>query len=139
MKAHDLERFTGAQESDYLTALRELRSGRKRSHWIWYIFPQLKGLGSSQFAEYYGLSGIEEARAYAAHPILAARLEEITKVLLELPDRKIEDIFGYPDYLKVHSCMTLFDLVSPESLYASVLNRYFKGKKDKGTLGLLGL
>ena len=133
---HSLERFVVAQERMYPRALEEVKNGKKVTHWIWYIFPQLKGLGTSNNSIYYGLDDIEEARAYLAHPILGARLREITTVVLEA-DKDVEDIFGGIDTIKVHSCMTLFAEIADDDLFAKVLEKYFEGEKDKKTLQLL--
>ncbi|MBQ7217264.1 MAG: DUF1810 domain-containing protein, partial [Synergistaceae bacterium] len=108
MKTYDLERFTKVQEYNYPVALREMRDGRKRSHWIWYIFPQLKGLGRSHRAQVYGIEDIDEARAYLAHPVLGARLQEISEALMQLESSDPSEVMGgYPDDMKLQSCMTL--------------------------------
>lgn len=133
---NSLERFVSAQERMYPRALEEVRNGRKVSHWIWYIFPQLKGLGTSNNSRYYGLDGIEEARAYLAHPILGARLREITTALLQ-SDKSADDIFGGIDTVKVRSCMTLFNEIADDGLFAKVLEKCFEGKADSKTLELL--
>ena len=135
---HSLERFVVAQERMYPRALEEVKNGRKMTHWIWYIFPQLKGLGHSSNSQYYGLDGIEEARAYLAHPILGARLREITAVVLE-SDKDVEEIFGGIDTIKLCSCMTLFAEIADDGLFAKVLEKHFEGKKDQKTLGVLGV
>lgn len=132
---HSLERFVTAQERMYPRALEEVRNGRKVTHWIWYIFPQLKGLGTSNNSHYYGLDGVEEARAYLAHPILGARLREITTVVLQ-SDKSVDDIFGGIDTVKVRSCMTLFNEIADDDLFAQVLEKCFEGKKDEKTLEL---
>ena len=133
--AADLERFLPPQERDYAQALGEIRAGRKRSHWIWYIFPQLRGLGHSHYANYYGLEDKEEARAYLAHPVLGPRLLEITGALLALPERDPVRVMGRPDNLKLCSCMTLFEAVSqPGSVFAQVLERFYGGQRDGRTL-----
>ncbi len=133
-----LERFIKAQELNYLTALNEIRSGRKLSHWIWYVFPQLKGLGRSYNSEYYGIANAEEAEAYLAHPILGERLLEITKALLESPSNlTARDILGGIDARKVRSCMTLFFQVSKEQLFLDVLKRFYEGKLDRTTINKL--
>ena len=111
---YDLDRFVKAQAYDYDAALREIRSGRKRSHWMWYIFPQLQGLGFSSTAQYYGIRDLEEAKAYIAHPVLGPRLKEISEALLGLDTRDPSAVMGYPDDLKLRSCMTLFELAAPE-------------------------
>ena len=124
---YDLQRFLCAQESAYPVALREIQSGGKQSHWIWYIFPQQKGLGHSFNSEFYGLDGVDEARAYLAHPVLGARLREITQALLtHRGKRSIRELMGSSiDVLKLHSSMTLFDQVSPNDIFAEVLQTYF--------------
>ena len=135
---YNLERFKREQAYDYETALREIRGGRKTSHWIWYIFPQMKGLGTSGMSDYYGISGIEEAKAYLADPVLGPRLVEISEALMELKEKDAAKIFGFPDVLKVRSCMTLFDAASGEdSVFRSVLDAYYGGEKDERTLRLL--
>ena len=122
-----LNRFVEAQKSDFETALAEVRSGRKHSHWIWYIFPQLRGIGHSAFAEFYGIAGIAEARAYLAHPILGERLRTITRALMECETVDAEQIFGELDAMKVRSSMTLFDAVCPNDLFAKVIDKYYGG------------
>ena len=130
----NLERFVEAQELMYLMALDEVRNGRKRGHWIWYIFPQLKGLGMSENSQYYGINGIEEARAYLQHPVLGARLREITTAFLALKGESAEGVFGYLDAMKVCSCMTLFNEVSDDDLFQKVLDRYYNGVADDRTI-----
>jgi len=127
-KEYNLQRFLDAQEHDYPMALREISNGRKLSHWIWYIFPQQKGLGHSCNSEYYGLDGEEEARAYIQHPILAERLHEICKALLIHKDCKsiLEIMSSRIDVIKLKSSMKLFDKVSPNDVFAEVLQTYFK-------------
>ena len=135
---YNLERFKSAQAYDYFNALGEIRNGRKTSHWMWYIFPQLQGLGCSRMADYYGISCIEEARAYLADPVLGPRLVEISEALMELEDKDAAKIFGFPDVLKLRSCMTLFAEVSEEnSVFQRVLDAYYHGEKDEGTIELL--
>ena len=133
---HSLERFVVAQERMYPRALEEVKNGRKVTHWIWYIFPQLKGLGHSNKSIYYGLDGIEEARAYLAHPVLGARLREITTAVLQ-SDKSADEIFGGIDTIKLRSCMTLFNEVAEDDLFVKVLEKHFEGKKDLQTLQLL--
>ncbi|MCR4853320.1 MAG: DUF1810 family protein [Prevotella sp.] len=127
VKEYDLERFLTAQLADYQDALDEIRSGRKRGHWIWYIFPQQKGLGHSYNSEYYGLDGIGEARAYLAHPVLGARLREISEALLTHKDKRdIDTIMGSEiDALKLQTCMNLFNKVSPNDVFEKVLDAFF--------------
>lgn len=138
MNNSDLERFVEAQELMYLMALDEVRNGRKRGHWIWYIFPQLKGLGMSENSQYYGIDGIEEARAYLQHPVLGARLREITSAFLELVGKNAQEVFGHLDAMKVRSCMTLFNEVADDDLFRNVLDRYYNGVADNRTLEMLG-
>jgi len=134
-----LDRFVKAQEGDYARALGEIRSGRKRSHWMWYIFPQLRGLGFSSTAQYYGLRDLEEAVDYMAHPLLGPRLTEICEALLGLETNNASAVLGYPDDLKLRSCMTLFELAAPEQpVFARVLEKYYAGRRDSRTLELLG-
>ena len=137
-KEHLLERFVDAQERMYEIALAEVKSGKKLSHWIWYIFPQLKGLGMSGNSHYYGIDNIEEARAYLNHPILGKRLREITSAFLDSVGKKAQDVFGYLDAMKVRSCMTLFNEVSDDDLFRKVLDRYYSGLADEKTLAILG-
>ena len=135
---HSLERFVDAQERMYDIALAEVKSGKKLSHWIWYIFPQLKGLGESNNSRYYGIDDIDEAKAYLNHPILGARLREITSVFLDSVGKNVQDVFGYLDAMKVRSCMTLFNEVSEDDLFRKVLERYYSGLADEKTLAILG-
>jgi len=137
----DLSRFTRAQERIYDTVLAELRSGRKRTHWIWFIFPQIDGLGHSPTSKYYAIKSIEEARQYLNHPILGARLLECTEAVLAVEGRSVSEIFGYPDDMKLKSSMTLFASVAenPHSVFISVLEKYFQGEQDDRTLQLLGV
>ena len=138
MNNSDLERFVEAQELMYPMAFDEVRNGRKRGHWIWYIFPQLKGLGESYNSSYYGIDGIEEARVYLQHPVLGARLREITAAFLELVGKNAQEVFGHLDAMKVRSCMTLFNVVSEDDLFQRVLDRYYNGVADDRTLEMLG-
>ncbi len=134
----NLERFKKAQERDYAQALAEIKNGRKESHWIWYIFPQIKGLGYSEISRFYGIEGREEAKAYIDDELLKKRLVEISEALLALQCFDAEKIMGYPDDLKLKSCMTLFAETSPETdVFEKVLEKFFDGKKDKKTLELL--
>ena len=135
---HDLSRFVSAQEGRYEMAYAELANGRKRSHWMWYIFPQLSGLGSSPMARRYALSGLEEAKAFLAHPLLGTRLVNISALLLSLETNKPTEIFGFPDDIKLRSSMTLFALARlEEPVFQQVLDRFFGGDKDPLTLRLL--
>lgn len=138
----DLERFVKAQEDvygSYQKALEEIKSGRKCGHWIWYIFPQIKGLGHSYNSEYYGISGEDEAHAYLNHPVLGVRLREITKAFLNLESHSAYAILGRPDDIKVQSCMTLFDIVSPNDIFAEVLNKYYDGVRCQKTTMRIGI
>lgn len=134
----DLQRFLDAQEHTYDDALREIRAGLKRSHWMWFIFPQIDGLGYSSMAKRYAIKNAEEARAYLAHPLLGPRLIEISQALLEVKDRTARQIMGSPDDLKLRSSATLFVSVSPPgSVFHAVLDRFYAGKPDDQTLQLL--
>ena len=134
----DLNRFTTAQQNIYDNALAELRNGRKRSHWMWFIFPQIDGLGSSPTSKYYSIKSQEEARQYLNHPVLGKRLSECAEAVFSIEGRSISEIFGYPDNLKLKSSMTLFAYVSPPcSVFAHVLSKYFNGARDALTLQLL--
>jgi len=133
----DLDRFVQAQRGVYDDALAEIRAGRKRSHWMWFVFPQIAGLGSSPAAQRYALSGAEEARAYLAHPVLGPRLTEIARAMLAVEGRSAEQILGYPDDLKLRSSMTLFARVAEDpAVFQAVLDRYYDGP-DQRTLDLL--
>ena len=134
----DLERFVEAQNLVYDMALREIKEGQKRGHWIWFIFPQIKGLGHSYNSEYYGISGTKEAKAYLEHPLLGARLREISQAMLDCGNPSTDDILGFPDVLKVRSCMTLFDMVSPNDIFKQVLDKYYEGKLCDKTIWRLG-
>lgn len=131
----DLTRFVEAQQRDYARALDELCAGAKRSHWIWYVFPQLRGLGRSEMAEHYGISGLDEARAYLAHPLLGPRLEDCAGALLSHRGRPVRQIMGSPDDLKLRSSMTLFHAAAPtQPLFAEVLQAFYDGEQDAATL-----
>ena len=135
---YDLTRFVEAQAGDYETAIAEIRSGRKRSHWMWYVFPQLDGLGQSPISKKYSIKSIGEAEAYLRHPVLGPRLLEIMTAVVDLQGRSALEIFGSPDDLKLRSCATLFAAVSPPgSVFHQVLDRYFAGEPDSKTLALL--
>lgn len=136
-KKYDLKRFLKMQELDYTAALSEIKSGRKKTHWIWYIFPQIKGLGLSDMANFYAIADIEEAREYINHPILGSRLIEISKALLALDSDNPTDVMGIPDDIKLCSCMTLFEQVSDNTVFTKVLEKYFAGNRDKRTLEIL--
>jgi len=133
-----LQRFLDAQDGVYATALAELRAGRKRSHWMWFVFPQIAGLGHSSTAAYYAIADLAEARAYLAHPLLGTRLAECAEALLGVTGRTAHEIFGSPDDLKLRSSMTLFAQVAgPDSVFRRVLERYYGGEADARTLDLL--
>lgn len=135
---YSLERFLKAQDKCYNVALREIKAGEKDSHWMWYIFPQLRGLGMSSQSNKYGISGIDEAKAYLAHPILAARLVEISEAILAHKDKSVYSILGDIDSAKLKSSMTLFALVSEEgSVFHRVLQCFYDGRMDELTLRLL--
>lgn len=133
----DLERFVKAQEHDYPIALREIRNGKKVSHWMWYIFPQIRGLGRSDVSRYYAIESLEEAKAYLAHPILGSRLREISQALLDLNMGDAYAIFGAPDHMKLRSSMTLFARAGGDAVFQNVLERFFGGNPDKRTLNIL--
>lgn len=136
----DLERFVSAQNECgcYSAALTEIKAGRKASHWIWYVFPQLKGLGHSYNSQYYGLAGEAEAKAYLAHPMLGARLREITAALLTHSDESTEELMGsHIDAVKLRSCMTLFDAIAPGDIFARVLSTFYGSRRCRRTLAKL--
>lgn len=133
MTDYQLQRFLDAQQGKYEQALAEVRNGRKSSHWIWYIFPQLKGLGMSYNSQYYGISGKIEAEAYLTHPVLGKRLREITSAFLHLTDKTAQEVFGSLDAMKVLSCMTLFNETAPGDLFQQVIEQYYQGKTDEMT------
>jgi len=136
---HDLTRFVDAQERDYDRALAEVRAGRKQSHWMWYVFPQLEGLGFSSTSRRFAIRSRAEAEAYLQHPVLGPRLLEITEATLDLQSRCASDVFGSPDDAKLRSCATLFASVSPPgSVFHQLLDRYFGGEPDEKTLRLAG-
>ncbi len=138
MDANSLNRFIIAQERMYETALTEMKNGMKVSHWIWFIFPQLRGLGKSDMAYKYGINGIEEAKEYLAHPVLSARLKEITEVLLTHKGKDVYYIMGGIDAMKLRSSMTLFALVSEEnSVFHQVLDCFYNGEMDEYTIKLI--
>jgi uncharacterized protein (DUF1810 family) len=137
-KEYDLERFLRAQESDYPIALTEIKNGRKKSHWIWYIFPQITGLGYSETSKFYAIDGLAEAGQYLEHPVLGKRLVEISKELSQIDGKTANQIFGSPDDLKLKSCMTLFcSLKNADPVFPDILNKYFDGKQDLKTLELI--
>jgi uncharacterized protein (DUF1810 family) len=132
---HGLARFLDAQAPVYTQVLAELRAGRKRSHWIWFVFPQIAGLGHSAMAQKYAIASLDEARAYLAHPVLGARLRECSGLVLAVEGRTVHDIFGSPDDMKFRSCMTLFQRADPaEPVFGQCLRQYFAGREDAQTL-----
>jgi uncharacterized protein (DUF1810 family) len=134
----DLDRFLVAQEVHYDEALAEIRDGQKRSHWMWYVFPQIAGLGLSEMSRRYAIRGAEEARAYLEHPMLGRRLVECFEAVLGVAGRTAREIFDSPDDMKLRSCATLFASVSPpESVFERTLDRYFAGERDRRTVELL--
>jgi uncharacterized protein (DUF1810 family) len=134
----DLLRFVDAQNRVYDTVIAELRDGAKRSHWIWFVFPQLAGLGRSSTAERYGISSLDEARAYLAHPVLGPRLRECVRLVARIEGRSADDIFGWPDNLKVRSSMTLFARATDENAgFRAVLDKFYGGEDDPATVELL--
>jgi uncharacterized protein (DUF1810 family) len=136
---YDLNRFISAQEGIYDRVLDELRGGLKRTHWMWYVFPQIDGLGYSPTTRHYAIKSVEEARRYLAHPVLGARLVESAEAVLAVQGRSVSDIFGYPDDMKLQSSMTLFALATePGSVFERVLDKYFQGKRDARTLQIVG-
>jgi uncharacterized protein (DUF1810 family) len=137
--AFNLERFVTAQAPVFETVLAELRAGRKRTHWIWFIFPQLAGLGRSSMARFYGIGSLEEARAYLAHPVLGPRLDQCTRIVLESEGPSLHAIFGSPDDLKFRSSMTLFSLAAddPDDVFRYALDRWCDGQPDEQTLALI--
>ena len=135
----NLDRFIKAHEENYSEAIAEIRSGKKRSHWMWYVFPQLKGLGISETSNYYGLRNIDEANNFLHHPILGENLVRICKALEGINGKSAYEIFGTPDDLKLHSSLTLFSLVKETNpIFQQLINKYFDGKPDQLTLKLLG-
>ena len=133
---YELKRFVDAQEGVYEQACEELRTGRKRTHWMWFVFPQIRGLGSSPTAVRFAISGREEARGYLEHPVLGSRLWECTRIVVGVEGRSVEEIFGYPDDLKFHSSMTLFAKAEAEEpgVFGRALEKYFGGEMDPETL-----
>jgi uncharacterized protein (DUF1810 family) len=133
-----LQRFLDAQQPVFERVRAELTDGRKRSHWMWFVFPQIRGLGQSDMARRYAITSLEEAKAYLAHPILGARLRDCSRLVANVKDRSIDTIFGYPDNLKFHSCMTLFAQASNgEAAFTACLQKYFGGEMDGATLRAL--
>lgn len=135
---YDLQRFVDAQNPVYADVRAELAAGRKRSHWMWFVFPQLSGLGSSAMAQRFAIASLQEAEAYLRHPVLGARLRDTTQLVNQVADRSIEAIFGYPDDLKFHSSMTLFARATSDNAeFVEALRKYFDAEPDPNTLRLL--
>ena len=135
---HSLNRFIEAQESKYDIALSEIKNGKKESHWMWYVFPQIKGLGTSETAKFYALEDITETIAFFNHPLLGNRLLEISTALLQLASSDANKIMGSPDDVKLRSCMTLFNsLPNTNPVFKSVLNKFYNGKEDEATLQII--
>jgi uncharacterized protein (DUF1810 family) len=135
---YNLHRFLDAQERVYDTVLEELRAGRKSSHWIWFIFPQIARLGRSGMAQQFAIGSLDEAKTYLQHPVLGPRLRACTQFVLEVNSRSAEEILGYPDHLKFRSCMTLFLTAAPDNtIFNNTLLKYFDGKPDQLTLNIL--
>ena len=132
-----IERFIQAQDEVYPRALKEIKSGRKQTHWMWFIFPQIKGLGLSMTSIFFSIKDVEEAKEYLKHPLLGHRLREISHALLELKIDNAIEVFGSTDAMKLRSCMTLFDVVESESVFDKVLMKFFDGIRDKKTLKIL--
>ena len=138
VEPYNLQRFIDAQERDYRAALAEIRAGRKRSHWMWYVFPQFHGLGFSPTTVHFSIKSADEARAYLEHPVLGSRLRECADALLALDGCSAHQVFGSPDDLKLKSSMTLFARVSPGgSVFEQVIDRYYDGQQDRMTIELL--
>lgn len=135
---HNLQRFLDAQKNDYPRALAEIKNGRKQSHWMWYIFPQIQGLGYSSTSRFYAIKDLQEAQAYLAHPLLGSRLVEICQELLNLESQDARAIFGSPDDLKLKSSVTLFAaLPHTNAVFQSVLDKFYQGNKDHKTLQII--
>jgi uncharacterized protein (DUF1810 family) len=130
----DMQRFVEAQARVIDRVRQELKAGAKKSHWMWFVFPQIAGLGRSEMARFYALASLEEARSYAGHPVLGARLRECTRAVLAVHGKTARDIFGTPDDLKFRSCMTLFARATSDPLFRQALEKYFGGEEDKATL-----
>ena len=137
---YNLDRFKSAQRGSYSEALAEMRRGRKNGHWMWYIFPQISGLGMSATSLYYGIRDMGEAKAYMADPVLGERLLEISEALLQIETDNAREVFWFPDDLKLRSCMTLFAAAPPEhEVFRRVLDKFFGGEADDMTLDILGI
>lgn len=140
MNTFDLERFVSAQERVYSTVVRELRNGMKANHWMWFIFPQIDGLGSSPRARQYAIRSLDEANAYLAHPILGSRLIECTGLVNAVEGESLREILGSPDDMKFHSSVTLFSLIEPrDAVFERALDKYFDGELDERTIAILGV
>ncbi|MFP4302880.1 MAG: DUF1810 domain-containing protein [Alkalispirochaetaceae bacterium] len=138
--SYNLHRFLEAQEGVKEAVERELAGGAKRSHWMWFVFPQIQGLGMSMMAQRYAINSLEEARAYLEHPVLGERLREWTRLVLNVQGKSAQEIFGYPDYLKFRSSMTLFSRVAEAgSVFHQALEKYYDGEPDQKTLSILGI
>ena len=134
----ELNRFLQAQSYQYETALKEIQNGHKQSHWMWYIFPQLRGLGQSSMAWEYGITDLEEAKEYLAHPILGVRLLEICNAAFNTSSNNAVEVFGFPDNLKLKSSMTLFEAADPQQpIFGQILMKFFNGERDSAALGIL--
>lgn len=138
MGSDELNRFRDAQKTDYETALSEIRAGRKRSHWMWYIFPQIHDLGYSSISQYYSIGSLQEAKDYLKNPVLGGHLNEISEALLSLKTDDPYEVFGSPDYLKLLSCMTLFEQADPgNKVFSKVIDKFYGGRRDQKTLEIL--
>ncbi len=134
----NINRFLSAQQDIYPHVINELQNGKKTSHWMWFIFPQIEGLGSSPTSIKYAIKNIEEAKEYLNHPILGKRLLECTNIIAQTENKTADEIFGYPDTMKLRSCLTLFNFIAPEQkVFADVLKKYFNGEEDEQTLSIL--
>ena len=136
-KEHNLQRFLSAQEKSFETALSEIKRGRKQSHWMWYIFPQIQGLGFSETSKFYAIKDLEEAKEFLAHPVLGERLIRICNELLKLQEHDANKIFGTPDDLKLKSSMTLFSSLNANPVFDRILEKFFNGVKDAKTLEII--
>lgn len=133
----NIARFEKAQAEIYQSVVAELRAGQKRSHWMWFVFPQMRGLGLSERAQFFGITSRGEAEAYLAHPVLGVRLRECVRLVQIIEGRTAKEIFGAVDDMKLRSCLTLFDAVSPKDVFGEVLEKYYDGERDAKTLRLL--
>lgn len=134
----NLQRFINAQEKAYEIAFSEIKNGRKASHWMWFIFPQIRGLGNSEMAEKYAIKDLQEAEQFLKHPLLGERLINISRLLIQFENKSAHDIFGYPDDLKLKSCMTLFSAVqNPPPIFQQIIDQYFDGSRDEKTLRMI--